>query len=165
MDIRATRPRIITRIITPRPETNNSKVQAGGVKRNPFKRHDTCDVLKKSAEKANNKDLTRSVPSSEFGALRTRRRRKSRRRKYNAPTATNENGEPEAPRSSVCCCRLGSGASCALFLGDAHRESGVFSLFCALSPVESCSPPEARGAHPTCTPRIRQMQAKKWRNA
>jgi hypothetical protein len=65
MDIRATRPRIITRIITPRPETNDSKVQAGGVKRNPFKRHDTCDDLKKSAEKANNKDLTRSVPSSE----------------------------------------------------------------------------------------------------
>jgi hypothetical protein len=31
---------------------------------------------------------------------------------------------------------------CALFLGDAHRESGVFSLCCALSPVESCSPPK-----------------------
>ena len=32
--------------------------------------------------------------------------------------------------------------SCALFLGDAHRESGVFSLCFALSPVESCSPPK-----------------------
>jgi hypothetical protein len=29
-----------------------------------------------------------------------------------------------------------------LFLGDAHRESGVFSLCFALSPVESCSPPK-----------------------
>ena len=30
----------------------------------------------------------------------------------------------------------------AVFLGDAHRKSGVFSLCFALSPVESCSPPE-----------------------
>jgi hypothetical protein len=29
-----------------------------------------------------------------------------------------------------------------VFLGDAHRESGVISLCFALSPVESCSPPE-----------------------
>jgi hypothetical protein len=29
-----------------------------------------------------------------------------------------------------------------VFLGDAHRKSGVFSLCFALSPVESCSPPE-----------------------
>ena len=29
-----------------------------------------------------------------------------------------------------------------MFLGDAHRESGVFSLCFALSPVESCSPPK-----------------------
>jgi len=29
-----------------------------------------------------------------------------------------------------------------VFSGDAHRESGVFSYRSALSPVESCSPPE-----------------------
>ena len=29
-----------------------------------------------------------------------------------------------------------------VFLGDAHRKSGVISLCFALSPVESCSPPE-----------------------
>ena len=29
-----------------------------------------------------------------------------------------------------------------VFLGDAHRKSGVFSFCFALSPVESCSPPE-----------------------
>jgi hypothetical protein len=35
------------------------------VKRNPFKRHDTCDDLKKSAEKAKNKDLTQRALRSE----------------------------------------------------------------------------------------------------
>ena len=29
-----------------------------------------------------------------------------------------------------------------VFLGDAHRKSGVISLCFALSPVESCSPPK-----------------------
>jgi hypothetical protein len=51
-------------------------------------------------------------------------------------------GSRQAPRFTICWCRLGSGASCALFLGDAHRECGVFSLCFALSPVESCSPPK-----------------------
>jgi hypothetical protein len=42
-----------------------------------------------------------------------------------------------------------------VFLGDAHRESGVFSLCFALSPVESCSPPKPfeltpSGVRPSC---------------
>src|SRR5579863_2052789 len=42
----------------------------------------------------------------------------------------------------ILLCRLGSAAKLSVFLGDAHRKSGVFSFCFALSPVESCSPPK-----------------------
>jgi hypothetical protein len=50
-----------------------------------------------------------------------------------------------------------------VFSGDAHRKSGVFSVRAALSPVESCSPPELRSSRLRFTPVGRTMQAKSWR--
>jgi len=55
----------------------------------------------------------------------------------------NENGEPVRLPVFICWSRLGSAAKITrVFLGDAHRKSGVISVCFALSPVESCSPPE-----------------------
>jgi hypothetical protein len=53
-----------------------------------------------------------------------------------------ENGEPGGSPFLILLCRLGSAAKLSVFLGDAHRKSGVFSFCFALSPVESCSPPK-----------------------
>jgi hypothetical protein len=68
-------------------------------------------------------------------------------------------GSREAPRflfllvSSRKRCKI-----LVVFLGDAHRKSGVISLCFALSPVESCSPPELLELTP-------QMYASDTRNA
>lgn len=55
-----------------------------------------------------------------------------------------------------------------VFLGDAHRKSGVFSFCFALSPVESCSPPELVELTPqiysSVLPNARE-QLKKTRNS
>jgi hypothetical protein len=55
---------------------------------------------------------------------------------------TEEGGAAKLPLLSICCIVSEATQTARMFPGDAHRESGVFSYRSALSPVESCSPPE-----------------------
>ena len=63
-----------------------------------------------------------------------------------------ENGERCAPRFLFCCVVSEAPRDRGVFLGDAHRESGVFSFCFALGPVESCSPPKLVSSRRRCTP-------------
>jgi hypothetical protein len=76
-----------------------------------------------------------------------------------------ETGSLSAPHFFALLCRLGSDVDCALFSGDAHRKSGVFSFGSALSPVESCSLQNSMSSRNWNTPAEHGAQAKKWRNA
>jgi hypothetical protein len=51
-------------------------------------------------------------------------------------------GSHAAPHFPICCVVSEATLTARMFSGDAHRESGVISFSSALSPVESCSPPE-----------------------
>jgi hypothetical protein len=62
--------------------------------------------------------------------------------------------------------RLTSGLAFNRFVRDSHRKSGVLSFLALLSPVDSCNPSGAPGAHGFLVrPRVARRKRKEEKNA